>query len=370
MTNLVYLSPVPLTSFAQRPHKFVEWFGKRHEGTILWVDPYPTRLPQWSDLKRKKEAAVTPPQSLAPQMELISVRALPVEPLPLLSRLNAAAWRPVIAAADRLRQTGDTLLVIGKPSLLALELLHRGGFVRTIYDAMDDFPAFYSGWSQRSMASKERDIASRVDQLWASSTELCRKWERYGSVAFVANACDVGKLPEPMTQRSSTPILGYVGTMGPWFDWPMLAAVAAARPDLPVHLVGPVFNPPPMTLPTNVKFFPPCRHEEALEVMKSFAAGLIPFQLNRLTDGVDPIKYYEYRALGLPVLSSAFGEMREHCRDRGVFIVQAGATALSLKETIGSALAFRSDMQDLADFRDVNSWDHRFDATMREIADH
>ncbi|QBP73986.1 glycosyl transferase [Herbaspirillum huttiense] len=361
MPNLVYLSPVPLTSFAQRPHKFVEWFGKRHDGKILWVDPYPTRLPQWSDLKRKKEAAVTSPQSLAPQMECLSVRALPLEPLPMLSRLNASGWKPVLSAARKLQQEDDTVLVLGKPSLLALELLGRGGFIRSIYDAMDDFPAFYSGWSQRSMALKEQAVAAKVDEIWASSTELCSKWSQFKRVEFVPNACDQSKLPEPAIRVPKKPVLGYVGTMGPWFDWEMLLLIANARPDLPVHLVGPIFNPASVQLPANIEFFPPCRHEEALAVMNSFAVGLIPFKLNRLTNGVDPIKYYEYRALGLPVISSAFGEMREHRRDPGVFILEPSLPVGSVQSLIGSALEFPASPDKVLGFREKNSWDYRFD---------
>lgn len=43
--QLVYLSPLPWDSFSQRPHQFVEWFHNKHGGEVLWIDPYPTRLP-------------------------------------------------------------------------------------------------------------------------------------------------------------------------------------------------------------------------------------------------------------------------------------------------------------------------------------
>ncbi len=45
--------------------------------------------------------------------------------------------------------------------------------------------------------------------------------------------------------------------------------------------------------------------------MAEFDVGLIPFKQNALTAAVDPIKYYEYRALALPVISTDFGEMHE-----------------------------------------------------------
>ena len=37
--QLVYFSPVPWASYAQRPHKFVEWFHARRVLKVRWVDP-------------------------------------------------------------------------------------------------------------------------------------------------------------------------------------------------------------------------------------------------------------------------------------------------------------------------------------------
>jgi hypothetical protein len=50
--QLIYLSPVPWASFRQRPHEFAEWFHRRLRARVLWVEPYPVRLPRWSDLSR------------------------------------------------------------------------------------------------------------------------------------------------------------------------------------------------------------------------------------------------------------------------------------------------------------------------------
>jgi hypothetical protein len=54
--------------------------------------------------------------------------------------------------------------------------------------------------------------------------------------------------------------------------------------------------------------------------MRQWHAGLIPFVRNALTDSVDPVKYYEYRSCGLPVLTTLFGEMPHHALvDDGVW---------------------------------------------------
>ena len=61
--RLIYFSSVPFASYAQRPHFMVDAFAEGGFGSVLWVDPYPTRFPAWTDLVRigsKNEAAPCP----------------------------------------------------------------------------------------------------------------------------------------------------------------------------------------------------------------------------------------------------------------------------------------------------------------------
>lgn len=152
---LIYLSPVPWASFSQRPHKFVEWFHKRTGRQVLWVEPYPTRFPCISDFRRtastKHEARTAPPQWL----KIFTPRALPIEPLPGSGWLNNWLWSSLINQLKTLVGIREPLVVVGKPSMLALQVLDAFNPKQSIYDAMDDFPAFYSGLSRLAMARRE-----------------------------------------------------------------------------------------------------------------------------------------------------------------------------------------------------------------------
>ena len=91
--------------------------------------------------------------------------------------------------------------------------------------------------------------------------------------------------------------------------------------------------------------------------MARFSAGLIPFRCDALTAGVDPIKYYEYRAAGLPVLSTSFGEMALRGRDDGVYFLDRTD---NLAGTVAAALGHRCDPAEANRFRRQNSWTSRF----------
>lgn len=366
MTALVYVSPLPWSSFAQRPHKFVEWFHARHGGPVLWIDPYPTRLPGLDDVRRllaKLRGGPAPTARALPEwLTVMPAPALPIEPLPGSGLVNGLLWRKLHQAVARFGADGRCLLAIGKPSKLALQLMRRHPQLPSLFDIMDDFSAFYTGLSSLAMAAREQDVARQVQQVLVSSTFLAQRFAACGERLDLAlNACAIETLPpvEQLPERPITPVFGYVGTIAQWFDWDLVIALALAHPAIPVRLIGPVFGAIPAKLPANIELLPACQHHEAIARMQTFSVGLIPFKLTTLTQSVDPIKYYEYRALGLPVLSSRFGEMAVRGELPGVFLVDDGMDSV---QQLSRALAHRDHVDAIQAFRRQHSWDAHFDA--------
>jgi hypothetical protein len=358
--RLLYFSPVPAGSYAQRPHFMVRaWLDWGIE-SVLWVNPYPCRLPRWQDLRRKANLH-DQGTAVDPRVRVLDVPALPIEPLPFGFRLNRrlvgrGIWRRMEEFAS---DGGDLVLGVGRPCALALaalrELRHAGSF----FDAMDNFPEFHAGLSRRAMRRREDAIAGEVDLVVASSTFLAEKFAHRGlRVETLLNAFDDSTFGIPnMEARPSELTLGYLGCIGGWFDWPLVIGLAEAMPRARIDLVGPCVVPPPSQPPANVRMLPACNQSEAAKCLASFSVGLIPFRQNALTAGVDPIKYYDYRAAGLPVLSTRFGEMAFRGRDDGVYFLDRKG---SLAETVAAALGHRRDDADIRRFQQENNWTARF----------
>ncbi|MGV1793254.1 hypothetical protein [Rhizobium sp. A37_96] len=360
--RLVYLSPVPWASFAQRPHKFAEWFHARTGGQVLWIDPYPTRLPKMVDFKRRAAPQTNRPTDLHSWINVIRPAAMPIEPLPALSSLNRLLWAPIFSQVKDFVQDSDTLVAVGKPSLLANLLVAQHPHVPSLYDAMDEFPAFYSGLSKAVMTRREISLVRKCRHLWVSSTRLRQQWSKIRpDLKFVPNGLE----PAVFTGRSKTvnaerrKIFGYIGTIAKWFDWDWVIKLATTRPDDIVRLIGPLFVPAPESLPANIQLLPPCAHEEAMRAMADFDVGIIPFKRSPLTASVDPIKYYEYRALALPVISTDFGEMSLRREAEGTFI----SRGLDDIEELARGALLHQDSQEFAPaFITANSWSQRFDS--------
>ncbi|MCI0667795.1 MAG: glycosyl transferase [Methylococcaceae bacterium] len=269
----------------------------------------------------------------------------------------------MLTRIDLVHRRGPALLAIGKPSVLALLVLNRLKGIKSVYDAMDDFPAFYKGLSRAALRSRENQLVRKVTHLLVSSTSLKDRWSKIrADVRLVHNGLDAKITPKKRSAIAGKEniVLGYVGTIGTWFDWNWVASLAEARPLDVVRLVGPVSEPCLSGLPGNIEMLPPCDHQRALRYMQEFDVGLIPFKRNPLTDSVDPIKYYEYRALGLPVVSTNFGEMAFRDGQEGIFLSHGVG---DIKVLVGKALDYNPDGEAIRQFAASNSWEVRFTGT-------
>ncbi|MWK57150.1 glycosyltransferase [Pseudomonas otitidis] len=366
--RLIYLSPMPWHSFTQRPHELVRCFHERTGEPVLWIEPYPTRFPTLNDLPRLRAALRRSEQPLlqAPEvpswLRLVQPIAMPIEPLPGSGWLNRPLWQSVLEQVRHFAEK-PTMLGIGKPSSLALRLLREPLFQTSFYDAMDNFSEFYEGFSRRAMERRQRLTAQAVSTVLTSSSALQAQMSTLSAnVMLLGNACAAERLPSGQKRRKTMrnrPVLGYVGTIAKWFAWEIVVALAKAFPHAEVRLIGPLHTPAPMLLPPNIRISGEVSHAAAINAMADFDIGLIPFKCDALTHFVDPIKYYEYRALGLPVISTAFGEMASRRSHPGTFLLDGPE---DIARAMDNALKFEEPEEQTLQFRRENSWRMRFSA--------
>lgn len=361
--RLVYLSPVSLSSFAQRPHHFVDWFHRRFDADVLWIDPGPSRFPRWSDWHRLWSArslrSLGPSWAQAPWVLKVQFSTLPLEPLRWGRRVNRMLRQHELAQLDAF-VNDNTWVVFGKPCDLALELCARYPQARTVFDVMDNMPAFSAGMAGRWMQAAEREMVQRCNWMLTSSSALLdRHAAQRAKTRIAMNGLSTPPpLEPPVTRPGARPVVGYVGVIASWFDWDAVIRLAQLAPNCEFHLIGPCEGQVPSVLPENVRLKPPIAQDAVYATMRSFDAGLIPFKVNDLTDFVDPVKFYEYRALGLPVLTTRFGEMRLRCAESGVFFVEDIQSASALQQAMGDA----TSADELMAFRAAHHWDRHFDA--------
>lgn len=240
---------------------------------------------------------------------------------PALGRLNYALLAPLIRATLRRLKMHAPILWLSLPPDRGL--IGRLGERLTIYDCMDNYAHFFSGAARRRLAREEKRMLEDCDLVFASSDGLLARCSQHNrNVHLLRNGVDFEHfLKESLDETSSlpavsdiqSPLIGYAGTIGPWVDVALLADVARTYTSSTLVLLGPVESDVRSLerLP-NVRLLGERPYAEIPDLLHLLDVCLIPFNLNSLTRDVNPIKLYEYMALGKPVVSTALPEVARH----------------------------------------------------------
>ncbi len=356
--KLVYFAPVPFSSFWQRPHYMVDYLLASGIVTnVLWVNPYPVRLPRFSDLNMKFHSEEHVGQKRA-GVDVLNVKALPVEPLPFFNLVNEIFFKEVQQVISNYSKSDNCIIGVGRPSRLAAKCVLSNHACRSFMDVMDDFSAFYGGLSATSMRKREKELALLVDIIICSASGLTNKFEELKRpVALIRNAYPMARLEAAHQVYRNLDLIGFVGTVADWFDWDLVIELATALPNKLVRIIGPIRCVIPQNLPQNIELLPECSVDQAIEFTAGFGVGIIPFKINQLTSSVDPIKFYEMRALGIPIWSTDFGTMSDRIIEGQAHLLKKGLDwSLQYEKVISDQLS----ESDVINFRNDNDWSGRF----------
>jgi UDP-galactopyranose mutase len=195
------------------------------------------------------------------------------------------------------------------------EPLSRGIDARAvIYDCMDELSSFR--FAPPGLGALEQSLLARADLVFTGGQSLYQaKRHQHPAVhAFPSGveaehfrrARSVPAPPIPDDMPVGQPRLMYVGVLDERINMRLIDAVAAARPDWSVVLVGPVVKVDTRELPSrpNVFWLGMKPYAELPNYLAHADVGIMPFALNEATRYISPTKTPEYLAAGLSVVST------------------------------------------------------------------
>jgi glycosyltransferase involved in cell wall biosynthesis len=202
----------------------------------------------------------------------------------------------------------------------------------TVYYCTDDFSQF-SFVDGAGMAAADEQLCRRADVVFATARNLHEKRlplnpETHLALHGVDHQHFASALaPEtaipPDLASHGNPILGFFGWIHDWIDLDLIASLAERRPDWTIALIGKAsVDVTRLQRHPNIRLLGQRPYSQLPGYCKAFSVALLPFVVNELTKGVNPIKLREYLSAGLPVVSTDLPEVSSY-RD-GCSIARSG----------------------------------------------
>ena len=191
----------------------------------------------------------------------------------------------------------------------------------TVYDAMDELANFR--FAPPMLLELERELLERADVVFTGGYSLYEaKKQRHGNVHPFPSSVDRahfaqarGAMTDPADQAGlAHPRLGFYGVFDERIDLDLIAAVADARPDWQLVMVGPVVKISEDELPrrANIHWLGGRSYAELPAYLSGWDVALMPFAINAATRFISPTKTPEYLAAGVPVVSTPIRDVKRH----------------------------------------------------------
>lgn len=264
-----------------------------------------------------------------------------------VSLVDLATWTPVAEAAARELGWG------------------------VVYDCMDDWATFPGIADKAALLAREHELVGVADLVVVSSGTIQERWAPHrDDILLLRNAADfahfhAGAGEDPLPEVAS-PVAGYFGAIAGWFDVPLLAEVAAARPQVTFVLLGEVFDADvgPLAALPNVLLPGHQPYARLPAFLRRFDVCLVPFAVSPATDGMDVVKVYEYLSQGKPVVTTPIREI-VHLAP----LVRLAADAGSFGRALDAALAENAPeaVEARLNLARRNTWARRVDELEQEI---
>jgi glycosyltransferase involved in cell wall biosynthesis len=360
------------------------WTNQHHlmsrlarENRVLFVESLGLRQPQLAgrDLKRivrRLRRGVAPPRAVD-GLHVLSPLVVPLHRFALVRALNRRLLPFLVRRAVRRLGLRRPILWAYVPQAEALLDALDPSLV--VYHCVDDIAA-QPGIDGASFRAAEERFAARAELVLASAPSLAERMRTLnGNVLFAPNVADtalfaraLGAGPvDPALEALPRPRIVFTGAVvATKLDVPLLVQLARMRPQWSFALVGPVGVGDPRTdvsalaAEPNVHLLGARRYGQLPDVLRGADAALIPYARNELTNGIFPMKVYEYLAAGLPVVATELPSIA------GVAEIATAPDAAGLAALVDDALA-HDDPARRAE-RSRTAQEHSWEARLAEIA--
>lgn len=268
------------------------------------------------------------------------------------------------------KTSSSALLLVQQPSWWPLVERLQGNQI--LFDCMD----LHSGFSviDPLNMSLETFLDESSDQIVVTSEFLAKKKTAeqgfFKPINLIRNGVDSMRFA--IDSKSETKnVVGYFGALAEWFDLELMEWLVGANQDLKFEIIGLVTNSEiefRLRKYNNIVFYGEVPNRDLPTLVAGWGAGLIPFKLSPLIIATNPVKLYEYAAMGIPSVATDIPEVALVSSElTGVF---ASKSFDEFNKNLHMALNLNDkDREELRIWSKKQDWSHRAAAILEHSSD-
>jgi glycosyltransferase involved in cell wall biosynthesis len=332
-----HYSDIVLLSTADWDNPF--WTNKQHVTCelarrghrVLYVDSIGLRTPSataqdlgriWRRLKK----GLRPPQNVRTNVWVWSPLVIPLQRFQLVRVVNKLLLRSGLRFW--MLRLGIAPDVMWTYNPMTLEFFSNQAFTNTVYHCVDEIKA-QPGMPVAQIEAADTALVKASDVVFVTAEYLLESRRVFNkNTYYFSNVADFTHFAQ--AREASTvvpadiaalkkPVIGFVGAISGYkVDFELLKKMALQHPDWQIVLIGRVGEGDPHTDVTELKSLPnihligPRPYADLPACMKGFDVAILPCMLNEYTRSMFPMKFFEYLAAGLPVVSTALHALQGH----------------------------------------------------------
>lgn len=340
--------------WTNKQHVAVELGRRGHN--LLYVESQGLRAPtatvrDFKRIFRRLCKGLIPPRKVCEGVWVWSPIVIPFQGNSTVRRINRLVLRLSIMIMCMITRIKPEILWTYSP--MTTEFYNIDSYKKLVYHAVDDIKE-QPGMPAQVIAKAEKILSKRADIIFTTAPHLQDTHSRINpNTHFFPNVADFDHfhkaldpatpIPEDMS-KIPAPRIGFVGAISGYkVDFDLLAAIAKAKPDWSIVMIGEVGEGDPYTDISklrqfdNIHFLGGKSYSMLPAYLKGMDVAILPSLLNDYTRSMFPMKFFEYLAAGRPVVATELPALSSY---RNVAALCAGEQ--SFIESVAEALAGRA----------------------------
>lgn len=212
------------------------------------------------------------------------------------------------------------------------EVIAGNEFETICYDCLDDLSLYAGRASGDRFAMYEQKLLEKAAVVFVTAVKLEERLrvKTPKPLYRIPNGVDdewfqelasSAEVPPPLASLPR-PLVGYMGSIASWLDYELIVATARLMPQASFVFVGPAEPAQRLPQASNIVWLGRISYERVPAYIHAFDVCTIPFRLGEIAQTTNPVKVFEYFALGKPVVATHLHELERYEREGLLAIVR------------------------------------------------